>query len=478
MRLGQTSIVHFVSKVVASVLGFVATIYIARLLGAEALGIYSLALTIIAWLGIVGNMGVSGAVKKRVSEGEEPGAYAVAGVVLIATLFALLAAVLLTFREQVDAYVGYPATGFVVLMLGVLLGQRYLFSLLDGRHLVHLSGVFSPVKIGGRAALQIAALYLGYEIVGLFGGYVLGYLVVIVLGGAIVLRDLESVAVPGRRHVERLYSYAKFSWLGSLKSQSFNWVDIAVLGFFVSQSFVGYYTAAWNIAAFLIIFGGSLSRTIFPEMSRLSSEDSREAVAELLDSALAYAGIVLVPGLVGGLILGERIMRIYGEGFTRAATVLSILIAACLLQSYQKQITTTLNAIDRPDIAFRVNAVFILSNLVLNVALVTLYGWIGAAIATTIAVAVSLVAGYVSLRTVVDVSVPTGEMARQWIAAGVMGGVVHTGLRIEAAYVDLGHNFALVLFLVGLGAGVYFLTLVGISSRFRQTVVRNLPVAV
>jgi len=475
MRLGQTSVIHFTSRILASALGFVATIYIARLLGADALGVYSLALTVVSWLGIAGNMGVSAAVRKRVSEEEEPGAYAVAGVVLMGALYVILAALLIIFRHRVNDYIGFPAAGFVVLMLAVSLGYNVISSLLDGRHLVHLSGMLSPVKTGGRAILQIAALSLGLGIAGLFGGYILGYLVVILLGAVVVARNLETISLPTKQHFQQLTSFARYAWLGGLRSRAFNWVDIAILGFFVPQAFIGYYTASWNIAQFLILFGGSLSRTLFPEMSKISVQQDSKAVSELLDSALSYAGLILIPGLVGGTILGSQLLRIYGEEFPQATAVLSILIIACLIQAYQAQLTNTLNAIDRPDLSFRVNAVFIVANVILNVILIYFHGWIGAAVATAASVAISLVVAYTVLSSIVEFDVPYGEITRQWVAAGFMGIVVYVGLWMETTYLNIGHNLVIVLALVVVGAGVYFLTLFGISSRFRTTVEDNLP---
>jgi len=475
MRLGQTSVIHFGSKIFSSALGFVATIYIARLLGADALGIYSLGLTVVSWLGIVGNMGVSGAIRKRVSEDEEPGAYALAGVIVMSALFVVLGVSLVTFRQEVNEYVGFPAAGFLVLMVGASLGVNVVMSLLDGRHLVHISGLLSPVKTGGRAVLQIGALSLSLGIAGLFGGYIVGYLVVVLLGLIVVAQNIETVSRPTRHHFENLLSYAKYAWLGALRSRAFNWVDIAVLGFFVPQSFIGFYSASWNIAQFLILFGGSLSRTLFPEMSKISEEENSEAVSSLVDSALSYAGLILIPGLIGGTILGNRILRIYGPDFEQATAVLSILIIACLLQAYQAQLTNTLNAINRPELSFRVNAVFIVANVILNVILIYFHGWVGAAVATALSVAISLTVGYVTLSSIVHVSIPFGEIGRQWLAAGFMGIVIYTGLRVESTYLQIGHNLVIVLTLVLLGASVYFSALFAVSSRFRTTVMDNLP---
>lgn len=476
MRLGQISVIHFLSKILSSVLGFAATIYIAQLLGAGVLGTYSVAIAVVSWLGLMGNMGITGAIQKRVSEQEEPAQYAIAGVIIQFALFVFLTLLVVLFRGYINDYVGFEASGYIVGMLAVLLGYNAITGLLNGQHMVHLSGVFSPVKTGSRAGLQIAALFTGLGLSGLLGGYILGYLVVISLGAIIVVRSFEEFTLPQRYHFQRLYSYAKFSWLGGLRSKAFNWVDIVVLGFFVQNAFIGYYTAAWNIAQFLIIFGSSMSQTLFPEMSKISSTYDPEAVSELLNTALSYAGLFLIPGLIGGSILGERILRIYGPDFTQAEIVLAILIVATLIQAYQAQFTTTLNAIDRPDLAFRVNMVFVGANLILNVILIYFYGWIGAAVATASSVAISLCVAYHYLSSIIRINIPIVEIGNQWIAGVLMGGVVFIALRFEDTYINIGHNVVVILSLVALGAAVYFAALLAISAKFRATISDNLPV--
>ncbi|CCQ37658.1 probable flippase AglR [Natronomonas moolapensis 8.8.11] len=477
MNLGQTSVVYFLSRLAASALGFVATVYFARLLGADALGIYYQVVALVSWLAILGQVGLSGAVSKRVSEGTERKRYAAAAAVSIGGLFAVLAVALALARPYVDAYVGYPATGYVAAVLFATLAWSTVASLLSGLHRVGTQGALQTVKTGGRGLLQIGALFAGFELAGVFFGYVGGFLVATAVGAAVVARELSGIARPRRRHFRSLLEYAKFAWLGRLQSRLFNYTDVLVLGLFVPSSLVGIYAAAWGIAQFLILFAGAISSTLFPEMSRLSADESPEAVRSLTEDALAYAGLLLIPGLVGGVIVGDRLLAIYGEAFRQGATVLAVLIVANLFMSYQNQLLNTLNAIDRPDRAFRVNALFVVSNVSSNVVLIYLYGWLGAAVATALSVAVSLAAAHRSLGAIVDVAIPYREIGRQCLAALAMGGVVLAGRRVENAYRLLEHNLATVFVLVGLGAGVYFLALLAISPRFRETVDRNLPVA-
>jgi O-antigen/teichoic acid export membrane protein len=135
-----------------------------------------------------------------------------------------------------------------------------------------------------------------------------------------------------------------------------------------------------------------------------------------------------------------------------------------------------LNAVDRPDAAFRVNLVFVFSNVVLNLLLIWQFGWVGAAVASVTASGIGLAFSYALLARTLPLRIPFDEIGRQWAAALFMGGVVW-GLRsiIETTGI-IGHNFAIVCLLVGAGSLVYFAVLMTISSRLRATVSRNLPV--
>ena len=472
MRIGQTSFVVFASKLLGSSLSFLATIYFARTLGAAVLGYYALAIALVAWLKLAGNLGVASAMIKRMSEGEEPDEYATACAGMIGVLALGLAALVLLFGDAVDDYVGEPVAPLVAVILVVGLFEAFGYAALRGERKVHLAGLLGPVGTGLRSLLQIGFVLAGLGLVGMLAGYAIGSLLVGIVGLSLLSVGLTR---PTRRHVRSIYEYARYSWLGSLKARSFNDVDILLLGVFVQSSLVGVYSAAWSIANFLTLFDSALSTTLFPELSRAQAEDSEESISRLVEQSLTFGGLFLVPGLFGSALLAERLLRIYGPEFTQGATVLWVLVLATLLYAYQKQLMTALNGVDRPDVAFRINAVFITGNAVLNVVLIRTMGFLGAAVATAIAAGLGLaLAGYV-LRSIIAFRVPVGEIARQFAAAGVMSlVVVGAETVVEASALD--HNLATVVVLVVVGASTYFLTLFGISGTFRATVISNSPV--
>jgi O-antigen/teichoic acid export membrane protein len=472
MRIGQTSFVVFASKLVGSALGFVATLYFARTLGAAVLGQYALVLALVAWLSLAGDLGISSAITKRMSEGTDPDAYATAGAIVVTVFGLILGGLVVLFRNTVTEYVGEPVAALVVLLLLFGLFQSLTGSALRGERKVHLSGLLTPVGIGVRSLIQIALVAAGFQLIGMLAGYAIATLLVALASLALLS---SGFARPSRAHFAELYEYAKFSWLGGLKSRSFNDVDVLLLGVFVQSSLVGVYSAAWSIAKFLTLFDSAVSSTLFPELSRADAEGDSAWVAGLVEESLTYGGLILIPGLFGGVLLGERLLRIYGPEFVQGATVLWILILATLLYGYQKQLLNALNGIDRPKAAFRINAAFIGTNVVLNVMLISAIGVVGAAVATAGSAAVGVVLSLSTLRAEVDFAIPFGEILRQFLAATAMAGVViGTEFLIETA-TTLNHNFATVILLVSIGALVYGLSLFGISSKFRSTVYENMP---
>lgn len=474
MRIGQTSFVVFVSKLLGSALGFLATIYFARVLGAEILGYYALVMALVSWLILSGKLGISTAMTKRISEDEEPAAYLTASAVLMGTIGILVAVLVVVLGDYIDAYVGETVAMFVAAILLIKLFYTFTNSALKGERKVHISGILQPIQIGSYSLIQVALVFAGYGLVGMLVGYMVGGVLIGILG----LWYLSVGFVrPKLRHFRSLFDFAKYAWLGGLKSRSFNDVDILVLGFFVPSALVGVYAVAWSIAKFLTLFGNAVSTTLFPEVSKADAENRTERVAGFVSDSVAYGGLIAIPGLFGAAILAERLLAIYGPEFTQGATVLVVLVAATLLWGYQKQLMNALNAIDRPDLAFRINVVFITTNLVLNVLLVATIGFVGAAIATALSAGLGVVISFVALRSVMSFRVPAGEIGRQSLAAGIMAGVVYVGLMGFAA-VGITHNIAIVVTLVTVGAGTYFLGLLGISSRFRATVRRNSPVRV
>ncbi|WP_233521755.1 oligosaccharide flippase family protein [Haloferax sp. Atlit-24N] len=468
MRLGQTSIVFYISNLLASVLGFVATIYFTRLLGPSVFGTYSLIIVVVAWLQFGSELGITTALKKRVSESADGVPYLIAGFATMSTFFTLTALVIVAVSPQLTGYLGVDMTALLLALLGVRVIFRFVRVGLEGQRRVHISGGLEPIQRLCQSTFQISLLALGLGLWGMLAGAIIGTFLTALFG---VTQLRLSLKLPQKKHFRSILSFARFSWLDSLRGRSFTWMDIFVLGLFVPSSFVGFYNAAWNVASFLA-FGNAVSSAFFPEISEISSNGNLDEIGSLVSDTLAFNGLFLIPGLIGASLLGDRILLVYGSDFSEGYPALVLLIGSLLIYGYFKQLLNTLMAIDRPDLAYWCNISFVGSNTVLNVVLVWQFGWLGAAVGSLIASAAAFVISYHYLSSLVSFTIPIREIFEQMIAATVMGVVILISLPVEEFFPPILPSLVATLCFIGLGGIIYFSCLIGISPRFRG-ILRN-----
>lgn len=458
LKLGKTAAFHFLTQVVVSLSGFIATFAVARLLGAGPLGVYAKAVAVL-FLVAVPIIAVHTAVIKRMSEGEDRAEFFGAGLVIVGAIVVGLVVAALVARPYFEAYIGAPVTAEFILLLVGTGAFRLLQAVLSGEKRVARSGVIQSVERIVRTALQIGFILVGYAVSGLLLGHGLALVTAAVIGLALV--DTRP-RMPDRSHLQSLAAYSRFSWLARLKSRAFSWTDTAVLGFFVTSSLIGVYEVAWTLSAALILVSKSIQHTLFPELSDLGTHDDFERIHHFLNEGLVFTGVFCIPGLVGAALIGPRLLAIYDQEFRVGGSVLVILITAQLVAAYGEQFVSAINAIDHPEVAFRISGLFVVANVVLNVALVSVYGWEGAAVATAISAGGLSVAGFAALsRLVGRPSLPWAEFGAQVLASTVMGGVLY----LTRFTVPMTWNWTLVL--VFGAAAVYSGVLVTVSTRIR-----------
>lgn len=460
MRPARTSLVVFLSSQVSTVVGFIATFYIARFLGPATLGMYAVITAMLFWLHVPASA-IDSAVTKRISEGFDPGEFLTAGFAMNAGFAVLVALGTLVFDQQVNAYVGAPIRDTVVFLVVSWFAAKAVTAALQGQNKVAASSIVWTSGRVVRTTAQVAlTLLLSLGLVGLVWGHTISFVVVTIVGLAIF--DIRP-RLPSKAQFRSLLEYARYSWLGQISSQAFNWMDTVLLAFFVSSTLIGIYEVAWTIASTLGIVSTAITQTLFPSMSSLDARNERDEVANLLNEGLVFAGFFAIPGLFGALIIGARVLEVFGSAFAQGSLILLILIVARLANSFSSQLKNVVNAVDRPDLGFRINAVFIATNLVLNLSLIPIFGWLGAAAATAVSSILALVLSYYYTESILGgVTIPIGELGFETIASIGMMAIVYGLSRIVPP------NEFTTIALVGVGAVAYLAIVLGISGRIRS----------
>jgi len=460
-KLGKEAALHFASQTVVSLSGFFATYAIASVLGSAPLGRYSKAVAVL-FMVMIPAAAIGAAVTKRMSEGRAPQQYFGAGVVLMTGAIAGLVAVTLLVGPHLNRYVGAPVAVEFALLLTAAGAFRLVKGALKGEKQVARSGSVQGFERILRTGTQVALLLSGFVVTGL----VLGHALSLFVGSLVGLLIAQTwPRMPEGKHVRHLGEFVRYSWMGKLKGRTFGWTDTIVLGFFVSSSLIGIYEVAWTLASTLILVSNSIEQTLFPEFSELSVEDDYEQIHHYLNEGLVFAAVFSIPGLAGAAMVGPRVLAVYSSEFRQGAHILLLLILARLFAAFGEQFISAINAIDRPDVAFRISGLFIGANIVLNVVLVWRFGWAGAAAATLLAGAGLLVLGYAALTHLIGrPEMPWRAFGAQLLAALAMVGYL-------AAVLEFAPSGPIgTLALVMSASIVYTAALLAVSGRIRTKV--------
>jgi O-antigen/teichoic acid export membrane protein len=419
MNLARASSLLFGVELLNTALGFFGTVYFARELGATLLGIFFLFEATLYTMATVVDFGLRGAVEKRISAGDDPAQMFGAAVVLKLLLIVVVSALVLAVREPLAAYVG---TDLAVELIGVVVAfelSMLVIHVLQGELRVAQTAVLHFLRSLTFVAVAVALLQYGYGVRALVYALLISYTVLLV--GA-VLRLSTPIARPGRRHIRSLYDYAKFNGIWGLGGHVYNWMDVIVIGFFLSQAAVGAYELAWRLTTTAIMFSTVFARVLFPQLSAWQADGATEKVRDLISDAMTVSLLLIVPSVVGVAVIGREILGvIFGLEYTIAAAAFLVLMIEKLPQAVNLVFDKAIQAFDRPKYGAIATVVSLSMNIVLNVLLVPRYGLVGAAVATLVSVvANTAILGYY-LGRLTTVRFPVRDIGWTVLAAAGMG---------------------------------------------------------
>ncbi|WP_276302483.1 oligosaccharide flippase family protein [Halorussus lipolyticus] len=422
MNLTGTSVKLFVARTSNALLGFLAIIYFARELSPAVMGTFFLFEATNATLAIVADFGLSGAVEKRISEGDDPGQMVGAALALKASFFVVIASLLAVFSGPINDYLG--AELVVLLVIAILAQDLASLSVhtLRGELRVGQTAILNFGQGMAYAVVGVALVRSGFGIYGLVYGLIAGYAVKL-LGG--VVRCSTTIAIPQKRHFRSLLDYGKYNVVWAIGGHTYHWFDVLILGLFVSHRFVGAYEIAWRITVFTLMFSKAIATTVFPQVSEWVSTGERENVKALVSRALTYSLLPVVPAFFGGVLLAKPIMGLtFGKNYEFAWLVLVVLLAGKLFRAVDVVFDRLLLGFDRPDLGARVVLVTVTVNIVSNVVLIQAIGFVGAAIATAGSAAINAVLLGRYLVQLTEVDVPYPAIGRYVLASLGMTGVL------------------------------------------------------
>jgi O-antigen/teichoic acid export membrane protein len=415
----RQSMISLTTTIALTIIGFMSTMYFAHVVGESVLGAYFLFVAYFSIFNLVGDAGFGGAVVKRISEGREQNEFFSAFVTLRVILLTVSVSALLLVRPML---VDIDTSGmFFWLLMALVIG---VFSSIvgngnygSGKVGVHQTCGF--LNIAGRVIFQVVAVFLGFGAAGLAGGFVFG----MIAGGIVGLRFLDlRFARFEMHHLKSLFSFSFWIFLSAGGSLVFSYADTVLIGYFMENADVGVYRIAFQFTTAATFTTVAMRTVLFPNMSKWSAHNEYNKLTSALTKGFTYSLLLAVPVLIGGLLLGDRLLYFcYGAGFVRGAPALYLLLAAQVVNVFMYLQTMGLLALDRPKESFKVAAVAATANILLNLTLIPRLGITGAAVATLLTMTLNAVLAYRVLKKIIVVRLEYSSVKNILISSAVMG---------------------------------------------------------
>ncbi|MGD0329214.1 MAG: flippase [Nitrososphaeria archaeon] len=366
----------------------VGSILIARLLGQDNYGLYSLAIVapqlLVNSLDFGINYAITRFTAKYRSEGKKDLAASIlkTGFILkliigvtvfcICFVFSNFIAIYFTNRIELSPFIKFTSLLIIFQTIFNSLGSAFM-----GLDKMEGTALTSFIQATVKTALSPLLILLGLGIFGALTGHVLSYIVASVLGGLLFMRFYRKLGNPSKDGLTSdskvIFNYGIPIYAAGLFGLIISPFQTIILAHFCSNAEIGNYAVATLLLSMLTILTVPFG-VLFPAYSKVSS--GSDELKRIFKRSIKYSSLIVVPSALIIAILSKQIVQIlYGPDFPLAPLYLQLSLLTYFFAGFGSIIFIDLfTGIGETKIYFKANAINFFVFLPLAFILIIFYG--------------------------------------------------------------------------------------------------------
>jgi len=385
-----------VARVIGFGLALLSSVVIARALGPDGTGIYTLATLFPLLILTLTSLGIGPATVYYVAQDKYPLKEVLGNNVILsaviggaATLLGLFALVVLQGRIFPDVAPSY-------LVLALLLVPVYLFSqqyinqiLLGARRIKEFNAISVLQKLLFLLILLITTVSLGLGVAGAIWASVLSSALLCVLLFPWVRKIAGGVRFrPNLAYIRDVLRYGVKAHLGNIVGFLNYRIEVFMLGAFLPVSAVGFYSVAVVLAEKLWFVSESASTVLFPTVAAEKDEQQRKTFTPLVSRNILW--ITAIGAAILFLASQWIVVLLYSKEYLPTVQLFRILLPGIVFLSAGRILANDIAGRGKPLLNTYVGATGVAIQVALNLVWIPKYGTVGAAWATTIGYGITL----------------------------------------------------------------------------------------
>lgn len=392
-------------KLVKLAAGAVLTIFVARMLGASELGVYSIVMAWSAFLVPITSLGLNNIVVRQMVKHDN--GHAAMTMLYSAVTLRLLLGLLGGSLMLLAFYLLYPAmfSGNTAIAIPVLFLLQAFFGFLLFEFYLNFQGTFRSTAYAKSMislfsfAIKLALLYSGFGIASLLLVTGIEFFVVAIAQYWLYRVKHQPYQEGEQRwpryhprwfnwqQAKQLLKRSSWLWLSGIVSVIYLKIDIVMLGAMAGTEQAGIYAAASRLSELWYVFPATLAARYYPDMIKAHQQGWTPYYVKLRRYAGLFFGSALVIALVMSFTAPWIISLLFGDGFAAAVEVLRIHIWAGCFVFVRYLISQHLLITEQEPLSLLSHGIGALLNVGLNLWLIPTMGIVGAAWATLISYA-------------------------------------------------------------------------------------------
>jgi O-antigen/teichoic acid export membrane protein len=441
---------------------------IARTLGPATMGVYGYAMWLVGTLGILANIGLPAALTKYISEyvgrGDTVTAARIGKRLLLMQLAVAAGVSGLTacFVFSRSPYRGIIALAAVMLFAQAL--QQSLGAALAGvQRFDRIALISLYAALASVASVGVAA-FLHAGALGMLWATLAGLAVTIGLYYRAVDEFLLKLSPPAPRALPAMPDVFRRIRRFSLTISYVLLVDAIVwqrsevlfLKWYSTLPQIAFYTVAYSLASKLSDVASTFSSTLLPLYSESYGRSGLRDVGLVLDSALKYVQMLMVPLCLLGVAIAKPLVQlIYGQKFLPLVLPLQLLILTQAFTSTGVVLSPLVVGTEKQSFIAKWGTVVAVLNIALDLILIPRQGALGAAVANCTAQFVGVLGGTFYTIRLVGSSFPWKTTGTIYSAAAIalapvayLGNRTHSGIAALVGFIAVGALLYLGLLMV------------------------------
>ncbi len=396
-KIAKNTTVLYIAQIITYVLGFFITVYTVRYLSVDSYGILSTALALTGIYVVFGDLGLSTLTVREVAR-DESLTHKYVGNTTIMKLFLSLFTFLLT---VLTVYIlGYND---ITIIVTYILTAAFIFNAFS-------SIFYSIFQSYQKMEYQSVATILNSVVM------LIGTLLVIYLGLDVIAFAFVYLVANAINFIYILVTYAWKFYLPNIEMDLEFWkstikealplsitslfavlvfrIDSVMLSVMSGMEAVGFYSAAYRLMEALIFFPQVYTTAIFPVFSKLYVSSINPLKGAYIKS-FKYLTILSLPIAVGITLLAEPIiLLLFKPEYIPSILALQIVVWVLPFIFVNYIQGSLLTAMNRQVTYLKITAASLVLNVGMNLVLIPLYSYLGAAFVTVITEIFSVALGF------------------------------------------------------------------------------------